>query len=141
MKSLLATVVAMAATTAGMTNCEQQSIRSDDYVLEIPRGHRIKLKLDGKTQEAAVKEFEGILKDIDPNGTTGGNGTSVNLRFRTDEGSKIVEDIGPKNNGFDLLTGTPVGPDGSMHNTQRVVAKSAKDIQRVIEMLDGSFNP
>jgi len=92
--------------------------------LDITDGKRVPLK-DGVTVEA----FENQLRKVDPNGA---NGTLVNIK---PDANKPDEVEGPLADNSFKPPNKPIGPDGSMHNTQRVSAPSTDDVKSVLDML------
>ena len=93
--------------------------------LDITNGKRVPLK-DGVTVEA----FENQLCKIDANGA---NGTDVNIK---PDANKPDEVEGPTSSGCTFPPAPKlIGPDGSMHNTQKVYTRSADDMTSVLQML------
>lgn len=95
--------------------------------LDISDGKRVPLK-DGVTVDA----FEDQLRKVDPNGA---NGTLVDIKPNADKPDEVE---GPLADNSFRPPNKPIGPDGSMHNTQRVYAATTDDVKSVLDMLGSS---
>lgn len=96
------------------------------YVLDlnISNGQRVQLK-----DPNGVEAFENQLQKIDPNGA---NGTDVNIKPYADKPEEVE---GPLAGGAFKPPNSPIGPEGSVHNTQRISATNMADLQSVLDLL------
>ena len=96
------------------------------YVLDlnITDGKRVPLK-EGVTVEA----FENQLQKVDPDGA---NGTSVNIKPSADSPDEVQ---GPLAGGAFKPPNSPIGPERSVHNTQKVAVATIEELQEVLAQL------
>lgn len=117
-------VVAVAGFTVYLARAPRTTL------IDISNGERVELTCN-------IEKFESILSSIDPKGSisNGGNGTEVNIRF-LDPAGKPAEVAGPPSP-FKAVN-PPIGPNGSMHVTQKVAYGALTDLKAVLGCLGDS---
>ena len=103
--------------------------RDEPFLFDVAKGHRVHLKTDDPTIKDVVAAFEQRLIAIPREDRTG---TYVNLR--RDDGT---EEEGPTDKDeFVKPSPTPWGPDGSMHNTQKISLANNGDVNAIMSSFD-----
>lgn len=126
MKSLVTFVIGAALAVAGVYLFHRYGQPTKTpYVLdlEILNGQRVLLK-DGSPK--GIQTFEEYLNQIDPNGV---NGTSVDIKPSADSKAEVE---GPLAGGEFRTPNVLIGPERSVHNTQRIATSKMDDVQGVL---------
>src|SRR4051812_14276444 len=97
------------------STCEKMET-TEPFSLDVAKGQRLKLKAVSGEKGDPVSEFEKLLLSIPPDDR---KGTFVNLR--REDGK---EEEGPTADNKFVPASPPIGPDGSMHNTQKIRVQS-----------------